>query len=169
MNSYSNYPDYIKQWWNERDIKWPEIDLNWMECRLEVNEILSRENELRYITQLIGEENLPEEQQLDLFIAKLIKNGFLVQNAFDNIDNFTDPRKMLGLIKIILLLYKEAKNLIKQGFIVEHIKELDNINRIIRICHTVPNDDYDQLVEIKNSLLKEIDTLKLMHGLMKTK
>jgi V/A-type H+-transporting ATPase subunit A len=169
LNSYSNYPDYIKEWWNERDIKWQEIDLNWVECRSEVNEILSRENDLKYITQLIGEENLPEDQQLDLFIAKLIKDGFLIQNAFDNIDNFTDTKKMLGLIKIILLLHKEGINLLKQGFIIEHIKDLETLKKIIRISHTVPNEDIDTLVTIKNELLKEIEALKIMRGVIENR
>jgi len=54
LNSYSNYPEYFSNWWYERDINWPEIDIDWYECRRQVNEILSKENDLKYITQLIG-------------------------------------------------------------------------------------------------------------------
>ncbi len=161
LNSYSNYPDYISEWWFERDFDWVEIDADWFECRKEVNEILSKDNELKYITQLIGEENLPEENQLIIFIAKLIKEGFLIQNAFDDIDSFTNIKKLLGSIKLILLVYKESKELIKEGFYTEEIKELKVMDEILRTNRTVPNKDFDKLEDIKNRLLNQIEELKL--------
>ncbi len=161
LNSYSNYPDYISEWWFERDFEWVEIDADWFECRKEINEILSKDNELKYITQLIGEENLPEDQQLIIFTAKLIKNGFLIQNAFDDIDSYTNIKKLLGSIKLILLVYKESKELIKEGFYTEEIKELKVMDEILRINHTVPNKDFDKLEDIKNKLLHQIEELKL--------
>jgi V/A-type H+-transporting ATPase subunit A len=167
LNSYSNYPDYISEWWYERDIHWSEIDIDWFDCRNQVNEILSQDNELKYITQLIGEENLPDDKQLTLLIAKLIKNGFLIQNAFDNIDNFTDVRKLLAMIKVILLLFKESKELLKQGFLIEDIKSLLIINDILRINRTIPNDDINEIEGIKRKLLSEIESLKLTQGVFK--
>jgi len=165
LNSYSNYPENITEWWNARDIKWDEmINTDWFECRNQVNRILSIENELSNITQLIGEENLPEDQQLVLFIAKLIKNSFLIQNAFDDIDNYTDYGKLLNQIKIILLLYKESKQLIKKGFIIDDIKNLTIINNILRISHTIPNEKFNDIMKIKYELLKEIDSIKYLYG-----
>ncbi|MFX0083433.1 MAG: V-type ATP synthase subunit A [Candidatus Hodarchaeota archaeon] len=167
LDSYSNYPDYISEWWYERDINWSEIDIDWFDCRNQVNEILSQDNELKYITQLIGEENLPDDQQLTLFIAKLIKNGFLIQNAYDDIDSFTDIAKLLGMIKIILLLFKESKELLKQGFLIEDIKSLLVINDILRINRTITNDDFNKIKDIKKKLLSEIESLKLTRGVFK--
>ena len=161
LNSYSNYPEYISEWWFERDFNWVEIDIDWLDCRKQVNEILSKDNELKYITQLIGEEGLPEDQRLVIFVAKLIKNGFLIQNAFDEIDNYTDITKLLGSIKIILLIYKESEELIKQGFYIEEIKGLPVINEILRINRTIPNEDFPKLENLKNKLLNQIDELKL--------
>ncbi|MEE9377824.1 MAG: V-type ATP synthase subunit A [Candidatus Lokiarchaeia archaeon] len=169
LNSYSNYPDYISEWWYERDIDWSEIDADWFDCRKQLNDILSQDNELKYITQLIGEENLPENQQLTLIIAKLIKNGFLIQNAFDDIDNFTDPSKLLGMIKIILLLYKEGIELLKQGFLIEDIKDLKTTFDILRINRSIPNEDFDKIEELKKKLLNEIESLKLTSGVFKKK
>jgi V/A-type H+-transporting ATPase subunit A len=169
LSSYSNYPDYISNWWYERDIFWPEVDLDWYECRKIVNNILSQENELKNITQLIGEENLPDDQQLILFITKLIRNGFLIQNAFDDIDNFTDPKKLIGQIKLILLLYKEGEVLIKSGFLIEDIKKLNVINDILRISNTIPNDQLFQIENLKKKLLSEVESLKLLSGVFKEK
>jgi V/A-type H+-transporting ATPase subunit A len=161
LNSYSNYPEYISEWWFERDFDWVEIDADWYDCRRQVNEILSKDNELKYITQLIGEENLPEDQQLIILVAKLIKNGFLIQNAYDEIDNYTSIKKLLGSIKLILLVFKESKQLIKEGFYIEEIKELRVMDEILRINRTVLNEDFKKLEDIKNKLLKQIEELKL--------
>lgn len=169
LNSYSNYPEYITEWWLERNFDWPEIDLDWSRCRKQVNEILSYDHELQYITQLIGEENLPDEQQLILFIAKLIKNGFLIQSAFDDIDNYTDTKKLLGIIKLILLLFKEGKELFKQGFLMDDVKDLEIVNGILRINHVIRNEDFYLIETLKKNLLNEIETLKLLHGAFKGK
>ncbi len=165
LESYSNYPEYILNWWYERDIEWTEVDADWFECRKQVNEILSIENDLKNIIQLIGEENLPEEQQLILFIAKLIKDGFLIQNAFDEIDCFTDYRKILGQIKLILLLFKEGSKLLKQRIFFDDIKDLDVIFDILRISNSVPNEDFYRIEKLKNKVLRELEALKLIVGI----
>ncbi|MFX0057801.1 MAG: V-type ATP synthase subunit A [Candidatus Hodarchaeota archaeon] len=169
LNSYSNYPDYISDWWFERDIDWVEMDLDWYQCRNYVEEILSKEQNLINIVQLIGEENLPEEQQLILFIAKVIRESFLIQNAFDTIDGYTDAKKLLGHIKLILLLYNEGKKILKQGFLLEDIKNLQIINEIIRINNRIPNNEFDKIDNIKEKLLQEIESLKILYGVRSKK
>ncbi|MFW9942184.1 MAG: V-type ATP synthase subunit A [Candidatus Thorarchaeota archaeon] len=160
LKSYSNYPEYISEWWNDNDINWSEIDINWLECRREVDEILSKENDLNFIIQLIGKKNLADDQKLDLFIAKLIRNCFLIQNAFEEIDNFTDHKKLMGLIKIILLLYNEGKVRLKQDYKFYDSREDDVLNNIMRLTHTIPNDDFDQINEFKNTVLnKTLNTI----------
>ncbi len=161
MNSYSNYPSYIENWWYERDIDWPEIDIEWMECRKQVNEILSKEQDLKYIIQLIGARNLPEDQQLTLFIAKLIKNGFLIQSAFDDIDNYTNTKKLLGLIKLILLIYNEGNTLIDQGILIEDLLDSNLLNEILRIRNTVKNDDFHQIEKFKDKLVRKLRFLSI--------
>lgn len=169
LDSYSNYPEYISDWWHKRDTHWSELNLDWFDCRNQVNEILSIENDLKNITQLIGEENLPEDQQLILFCAKLIREGFLIQNAFDNIDNYTDFKKLMGQIKLILLLYKEAKELLNQGIIIEEIKDLPIINDILRISNSVQNNEFYKIEKLKEKLLHEIYELKISYNMMKGK
>jgi V/A-type H+-transporting ATPase subunit A len=167
FDSYSNYPDYINQWWYERDLDWIELDYDWYQCRIEINEILSRENQLKNIMQLIGEENLPEEDQLTLFIGKVIRESLLIQNAFDNIDAFTDVQKLLAQVKTILLLYKECRDLLRQGFLIDDLKSLKVVNEIMRIGLFIPNKEYFKIVNIKNQLLREVEELKLTLGARK--
>ncbi|MFX1567764.1 MAG: V-type ATP synthase subunit A [Promethearchaeota archaeon] len=154
QNSYSNYPQFIAEWWYNRDIEWPEIDIEWLECRKLVNEILSQEKDLEHVIQLAGDKNLLEDQKLTLFIAKMIKNGFLIQNAYDQIDNHTSMTKLLGLIKIILILYREGKSLINKGKLFDEIFDPDLTSSILRIHQMVPNDEFQQLEEIKNNLIQ---------------
>jgi len=84
----------------------------------------------------------------------------LIQNAFDKIDSYISTTKLLGQIKIILLLYKEAKELMDKGIIIEEIKDLKIINDILRISNSIPNDDFIKIEEIKKRLLEEINSLK---------
>ncbi len=160
MKSYSNYPVQISEWWRNNDIYWSEIDLDWIGCQKQVDEILSKDHELKFITQLIGKKNLPDDQKLDLFMAKLIQNSFLGQNAFVEIDNFTEHKKLLGLIKIILLFFKEGKILLKRGLRFDENKEDEVLNSIMKITHSIPNADFDQIEQFKNKNLSDI--LKLV-------
>ena len=155
-NSYSNYAAYLADWWYERDIDWKEIDIDWIECRKQVNEILSQEQDLKYVIQLVGERNLPESQQLVLFVSKLIKNGFLIQSAFDDIDNFTNVRKLLGMIKLILLIYNKGKDLVDQGVLIENLLDPDLVNAILRINTTVTNEEFQKIESLKEKLVKQL-------------
>jgi len=160
LNSYSNYPEYLKEWWNGRDIKWDDIEIDWFECRNQVNEILSKENDLKLITQITGDSNEFETQNLDLFIAKIIRNGFLIQNAFTEVEFYTDIKKILGIIKIILLLYKEGKELRKRGIYIEYLLDNELLNKILSIGKSIPNEDFYKIENIKNELINKLNSLK---------
>ena len=163
INSYSNYPEYLTDWWEKIDKDWPDIKLDWFECRKQVNEILAKENDLKYITQLLGHKNLPEDQKLELYIANLIRNAFFMQNAFNEVDNFTSSRKMLGLIKIIILLYNSSIPLVKRGFLINEKKCDEILNEVMKISHYVPNDDLKPLEKFKDEILN--NTISLVYNI----
>ncbi|MBY9011286.1 MAG: V-type ATP synthase subunit A [Candidatus Lokiarchaeota archaeon] len=165
INSYSNYPEYLADWWEKIDKNWFDIKLDWSECRKQVNEILATENDLKYITQLLGQKNLAEDQKLELFTANLIRNAFFIQNAFNEVDNFTTSKKMLGLIKVILLLHNKSKLLIKQGFIMNDRKCDEVLKEIMRISHYVPNEDFEPIDKLRKDIDKESVNLvyKIQH------
>lgn len=155
INSYSNYPEYLIEWWEKEDKNWPELKLDWYECRKQVNEILAKENDLKYITQLLGQKNLAEDQKLDLFAADLIRNAFFIQNVFNEVDNFTSSKKMLSLIKVILLLYNKTKKLVKRGFIMNDRKCDEILNEIMQISHNVLNEDFKPIERLKMNISNE--------------
>ncbi len=158
LNSYSNYPEYLKEWWNERDIRWEEIDIDWLECRNQINEILSKENDLRLISQITGESNEFENQNFDLFIAKIIRNGFLIQNAFTEVEVYTDIKKLLGIIKIMLILYKQGKELKKSGIYIEDLLDNELLNNILSMGKSILNNDFDTIENIKNKLIHKLNS-----------
>ena len=67
------------------------------------------------------------------------------------------------MVKIILLFYDQASELLQSGVLLEDIKKLDVINTILRIGITIPNEDFDKIVEIKDTLVKEMEYLKLSY------
>ena len=110
--------------------------------------------------QLLGEKNLQEGQELIIFIANLIKEGFLIQNAFDDIDNYTNRMKLLGMIKLILLLYIEGDILLKRGISIEESLDRDLVNEILKIKNSIPNANFGKIGELKTKLLQEMEVLK---------
>ncbi|MFW9829339.1 MAG: V-type ATP synthase subunit A, partial [Candidatus Thorarchaeota archaeon] len=156
FNSYSHYPEFLEKWWYERDFDWPEINIGWMECRDKVNEILSEEQDLTRLIPLIGVSYLSKDQQLILLVSNLIKNGFLIQNAYDDIDNYTNSEKLLGLIKIILFIYKMGKELLKQDILIEDLLGRDLIAEILKLNQTIPNNDLRSLEYFKDEINRRI-------------
>ncbi|MFX1497602.1 MAG: V-type ATP synthase subunit A [Promethearchaeota archaeon] len=155
LQSYSNYPEYIKKWWKKIDIDWPEIKLDWVGCRNQLNEILSQESNIQNITQLLGEGGIPPEQRLEIIMNKIITNGFLIQNAFDEIDVFTSPEKLLSLIKLFLLFYKEGKNRINKGLVINAWKSEQVISEMIKLRYSIPNENYSEIDSIKTRMINQ--------------
>ena len=110
---------------------------------------------------MIGEKNLPEDNQLVLYIARLIRNGFLIQSAYDDIDKFTSTKKLLGMIKLILLIYREGQNLIDRGILIESIMEPELITSILRMNQTIKNNDFKKIEKLKDKLIQKFRDLSL--------
>ena len=92
MDSYSEYLDEVEGWWRENG------DRDWKVMRGEAMDILRLDNKLQQIVRLVGEDALPDEQKLVVDGAKLIKNAFLQQSAFDNIDMYCMPKKQIKML-----------------------------------------------------------------------
>ena len=93
LDSYSEYVPDITAWWLARN---PD----WAAHRLVLLELLQQENKLRRIARLVGPDALPPGQQLVLFTAELVKNAFLQQNSFDEVDMYCSPEKQAAMLRI---------------------------------------------------------------------
>ena len=106
------------------------------------------------IVKLIGSDVLPDDQKLTLLIAKVIRLGFLQQNAFHKEDTCVPLKKQFLMMDTILYLEKKAKALVKLGMPVSVLEKFDIFDQVINIKYDVPNDRLELFDEYK----KKIDT-----------
>lgn len=153
IDSYSEYADEIKTWWEK-------MDPGWAKMRLRSLSLLKREQRLQQIVRLIGEDALPDNDRLLLFVCEMIKNGFLQQNAFDTVDAFSVPEKQVKILHLIMDFYDKAQSLIKGDCPLLNITEMNVVNEIVRAALTVPNDSLDALNTIQTHLDGETAALE---------
>jgi V/A-type H+-transporting ATPase subunit A len=118
--------------------------------------ILEKENELMEIAKLVGTDVLPEDQKLALEIARVIRVGFLQQNAFHPVDTYVPLEKQSSMMGLILFLYDKAAELIKQGIPLSAISATGFFEECIRMKYTVPNDDLSVINEMKKRFDEEL-------------
>ena len=156
IDSYSEYADEIEEWWNKFDPRWSTI-------RIKALDLLKREQRLEQIVRLIGADALPEADRLILIVCEMIKNGFLQQNAFDDVDQYSVPEKQIRLLLLIMSFYDKALACIKEGVPLLKINELPVLSEIVRIKSVVPNDKLDDLTVIANHLEDQMSELERMY------
>ena len=156
IDSYSEYADEVKTWWDKFDPRWASI-------RIKALDLLKREQRLQQIVRLIGPDALPDSDRLVLTVAEMIKNGFLQQNAFDNIDQYSVPQKQILILLLVMDFYEKALAVIKQGCPLTKIMELDVRNEIIRAKSVVPNDNMEDLTAIQNHLEQQMGELERVY------
>ncbi len=152
IESYSEYADEVKAWWDRLDPRWADV-------RLEALDLLKREQRLQQIVRLIGPDALPDSERLILVVADMIKNGFLQQNAFDDIDVFSVPEKQILILQMMMNFYKRSRAIIRQGAPLLKITSLDVRDEIVRIKTTVPNDKLDEIKAIEMRMNDQLDAL----------
>ncbi len=148
LTSYSEYLNDLGSWYTEH------VDKKFVDYRNRIVYLLSQESSLMEIVKLIGGDVLPDDQKLILEIAKVIRVGFLQQNAFHKDDTCVPMEKQFKMMEIILYLYKKSRSLISMGMPMSVLKEDPIYDKIIAIKYDVPNDRLDLFDEYK----KQIDT-----------
>ncbi|RLF49962.1 MAG: ATP synthase subunit A [Thermoplasmata archaeon] len=153
LRSYSLYLEHVKPWWEK------EIAKDWYELRREAMSILQKEDELREIVRLVGPDALPPSDQAVLEGARVIREDFLRQNAFHEVDTYCPPKKQYEMLKIMLEYYHEIKKAMAKGVSIDKIRALKCRERIARMA-TVPNDRYEEeFARIREEMEKEISVL----------
>lgn len=147
LSSYSGYISHLEDWYSEN------VSKDMMNLRGEMLKILQEENKLQEIVKLVGEDVLPDEQRLILETAKLLKVGYLQQNAYHKDDTYVPLDKQYLMLKVIDKFYKQAQQVIKIGVPISTIKTSDMFYKIIKMKYEIPNDYGD----LFNKMLEEID------------
>ena len=121
--------------------------------------LLQREERLQQIVKLVGPDVLPDSQKLILFIAEILKDGFLAQSAFDPNDAYCSPEKQVALLRIMLHLYERGRDLIQEGVPLGMVRGMECVSDILRAKSALSNKEMDKLADIDRSLNEEADKI----------
>lgn len=141
LTSYSEYTMELSAWYTDH------VSPKFVDYRNRLMGLLSQENNLMEIVKLIGADVLPDDQKLVLEIAKVIRLGFLQQNAFHKDDTCVSMEKQFRMMDVILYLYRKSRKLVAMGHPMSVLKEEGIFEKVIAIKYDVPNDNL-QLLDV---------------------
>lgn len=153
--SYSEYIGDLSNWYRD------SVSPDFMKYRDELCALLSEENSLMEIVKLIGADVLPDDQKLIIEIARVIRVGFLQQNAFHADDTFVPLEKQFKMMHVILHLYHRSKEVIARQIPISKLLATGLFDKLIKMKYDVPNNNLD----ILDADLQEIDTV--MDGILR--
>ena len=153
LDSYSEYLEDVAGWWRK------ETGKDWLAMRNRAMEILSEEDRLSQIVKLVGPDALPDEQRLILETARLLREGFLQQNAMDDVDAFSTVHKQIRMLELILHFHERASRIVKHGAPISVIHSMPIVDTLIRMKTLVPNDQLEKMDEIERETDEQMSKL----------
>lgn len=153
MSSYSGYLKILKNWYDD------SVDEGFMPLRNQMMRLLQEESKLLDIVQLVGEDVLPDSQRIILEVARVIKTGFLQQNAFHSEDSYVPLEKQYRMLETIWQLYERANECTSKGIPLSKIRENDLFERVAKMKYTVPNNDLSSIDLLKQDMNLFFDDL----------
>lgn len=145
--SYSEYVTDLTKWYNKN------VDMRFLRSRQEIMSLLAEEAKLMEIVKLIGSDVLPEDQKLVIEICKVIRVGYLQQNAFHKDDTYVPLQKQMKMMDVILYLYKKCKDLVTQGKPMSQVVASGIFDKVTKMKYDVPNDH----IELLDDYFRQID------------
>ena len=153
LTSYSLYADNMGEWYKKN------ISNEWITLRKEALEILQRESELQEIVQLVGYDALPEPEKGVLDTARSIREDYLQQSAYDEVDTYTSIRKQFLMLSTILEFGRKETEAIKKGVTSSKIGQLE-VRKMISKIKWTKEEQVEQLInEIKTSMNQQFNSL----------
>lgn len=153
-DSYSEYVDDLSHWYSDN------VAHDFLNLRAEMQAILHEETNLMEVVKLIGSDVLPEDQKLTLEIARVIRVGFLQQNAFHKDDTSVSLQKQYKMLKVIDYLKSACERVIRKKIPVSLITKTGIFETIISIKYDVPNDNIDMLDEYPAKIDTALDSIE---------
>jgi len=147
LTSYSLYAEALNDWFRKN------VAEEFPNMRTQAMTILQKESELEEIVQLVGPDALPARERVVLDVARMLREDFLQQNAFNEIDTYCSPKKQYRMLKTILKFYERAMQAVDKGMEPEEISKVSVIDNIAKMKY-VPEDKFE---EEFNVILKKID------------
>jgi V/A-type H+/Na+-transporting ATPase subunit A len=155
LDSYSEYVEDVAGWWRN------EVGVDWLSMRNQAMEILTEEDRLSQIVKLVGPDALPDEQRLILETARLLREGFLQQNAMDAVDAFSTVQKQIRMLELILYFHERALKVVKHGAPISVVHKLPAVDELIRMKTLIPNEELSRLDDVRKNIddqMAQLDT-----------
>ncbi|MDR1142884.1 MAG: V-type ATP synthase subunit A [Spirochaetaceae bacterium] len=160
IDSYSEYAEEVKPWWEK-------LSPAWVQIRQEALELLKKEQRLAEIVRLIGPDALPDGERLVLLVSEIIKDGFLQQNSFDEVDMYCVPAKQVRLLELIMEFYRRCETCIKLGAPLYKISGLAAEDsqrplreRLSRLKSEVKNGDEGGFADFERDMTGTLEALE---------
>jgi len=160
LNSYSLYLESIGEWMNQN------VSEEWVELRTRAMALLQEEANLEEIVRLVGIDALSEGDRLKLEVAKSIREDYLMQNAFHDVDTYSSLDKQYRMLKLVLSFQDEAERALKSGVYLNKIISMGEIRDKIARAKYIPETDLDKIDAIGEELRKAIDKLIAEEGVI---
>jgi len=154
LESYSEYVDEVADWW--ADAGYPQ----WHALRAQAMALLQQENRLQQVVKLVGPDALPDDQRLILETARLLREGFLQQNALDDVDSYASIGKQFRMLEIYLHFHERAERIISRACPIIVIQALPIINTLVRMKTNIPNTDLAQFDRVLSDLDEQMDQVE---------
>jgi len=154
LTSYSLQIDLVAKWWQE------EVADDWMELRHRAIEILREESSLEELVQLVGPDALSDEQQWVLTCARLLREGFLQQNALHPVDAYAIPEKQVRLLRFFLHVHRQGRQLLDQKVSLDRVRGSFDMPTLIRLKNEIANDELEKIDKLQDEVLEEMQSLK---------
>ena len=139
LSSYSLYLDAVRDWWTD-------VAPEWEESRATAMKILQDESELEEIVRLVGPESLPEKDKLLLLVARMIREDFLMQAAYHEVDTYCLPQRAHSMLATILKFYELAGEISESGTSVTEIRSSPLVYKISRM-KDIPHEEFDERIK----------------------
>ena len=150
LTSYSLYLDSMEKWFNE------EVEPGWMSARQEMMSLLQDESKLNEIVQMVGMDALSPADRLKMEAAKSIREDFLNQNSFDEVDTYSSLRKQYLMMRLVMSFYEKAKAALEKGANVEDLIAMPSREPIGRFKYTPEDKIEDEFTRINDLLDGEV-------------
>lgn len=158
LTSYSEYIDELHDWYKEN------VDEKFFELRAKVAALLQEESELTEIVKLIGSDVLPDSQKLVLEIAKVIRTGFLQQNAYHPSDTYVPPKKQFLMMKTILHLYDKSRELVLQSLPVSVVLKSSIFDKVVNMKYNISNSELEKFDDIMRETDEVLNKILIENG-----
>ena len=151
--SYSLYLDNLEPTFRD------QVDPEWSRTRADMTRLLQEEAELEEIVRLVGQDALSDRERLILFVTKSIREDFLYQSAFDDVDQFSTFEKQFRMMHLLIDFYHQALKTLEGGITFDKIQRLKNFVKVAKM-RFIPNNEPEKIDEIHKALIAELGTLR---------